>query len=133
MSLFYFHASMFGWILETIFPQNVGGISFCLLVSSDAFEKPDDAILFTLFSSLDDGPWCGVFFVNWISTLWALSTCRVISLIYLFYSFWNSCYMDLGLSDPLAFCFCFPSSFHHLYILFYFLGEFLHFVCNSFH
>lgn len=82
MSLFYFHASMFGWILETIFPQNVGGISFCLLVSSDAFEKPDDAILFTLFSSLDDGPWCGVFFVNWISTLWALSTCRVISLIF---------------------------------------------------
>lgn len=79
----YFHASMFGWILETIFPQNVGGISFCLLVSSDAFEKPDDAIPFTLlFSSLDDGPWCGVFFVNWISTLWALSTCRVISLIF---------------------------------------------------
>lgn len=76
MSLFYFHASMFGWILETISPQNVGGISFCLLVSSDASEKPDDAILFTLlFSSLDDGPWCGVFFVNWISTLWALSTC----------------------------------------------------------
>lgn len=98
---------MFGWWLEIIFLR-----IFCLL--------------FFFLSGSCACVW--VFFINLTSTHWALSTFHSFpSEFFCFiYSFWNSRYMDFRLS-ALILCSFFPTHiFHCVYILFYFLGEFIH-------
>lgn len=95
MSLFSFHTSRFGWLLETIFPSEFAKHFFFLLCPV-LYLRSLRPFCSLFFSSLDDVPWCGVFVGNWTSTPWALSTCWLIS--FSFFPFRNSCYLDLGLS-----------------------------------